>query len=104
MLGDVHWVGKAPNDQLLGDRLDLEMRIICLVQDKVCNPPGGEIQGSALNKYGYRVFNSVVTTSQFAALSARERYQASFEAVGQPAFVVPERFIGGNPLLKDDNQ
>jgi hypothetical protein len=101
MLGDVHWVGKAPNDQLLDDRLDIPMRIICLVQDKACNPPGAEIQPSTLNKYGYRVFNSVVTSREFAALSARERYQASFKAVGQAPIDIPERFIGGNPLLKD---
>jgi len=104
VLGDVHWVGKAPNDQLLVDRLDVPMRVICLVQDKRCNPPGAEIQPSALNKYGYVVFNSVVSTSEFAALSARDRYQAAFKAVGQPAFEVPERFIGGNPLLKDGNK
>jgi hypothetical protein len=104
VLGDVHWVGKAPNDQLLDDRLDIPMRIICLVQDKACNPPGTEIQPSALNKYGFRVFNSVITSREFAALSVRERYQASFRAVGQPPFDVPERFIGGNPLLKDSNK
>ena len=29
-MGDTHWVGKAPNDILLGTRMNNEMRIICL--------------------------------------------------------------------------
>ena len=99
-VGDVHWVSKAPNDQRLDSRLNNEMRIICFAADTVCVPKTPEIQVPSLNKFGFRVFQSPITTQQFAALAPRERYYAAMDAVGQARFEVPERFIGGNPLLK----
>jgi hypothetical protein len=99
-VGDVHWVSKAPNDQRLDSRLNNEMRIICFAADTVCLPKTPEIQVPSLNKFGFRVFQSPITTQQFAALAPRERYYAAMDAVGQARFEVPERFIGGNPLLK----
>jgi hypothetical protein len=53
-----------------------------------------------LNKFGLRVYESPITTYQFAALAPLERYYAAMDAVGQARFEIPERFIGGNPLLK----
>ena len=99
-VGDTYWVAKAPNDILLSTRMSNEMRIICFVGDTACVPKTPEITGNILNKYSLRVFQSPITTAQFAALKPLDRFYADMDAVGQPRFVVPERFIGGNPLLK----
>lgn len=99
-VGDTYWVSKAPNDILLGTRMNNEMRIICFVGDAACVPKTPEITGNVLNKYSLRVFQSPITTAQFAALKPLDRFYASMDAVGQPRFNVPDRFVGGNPLLK----
>jgi NADH:ubiquinone oxidoreductase subunit 6 (subunit J) len=99
-MGDTHWVGKAPNDILLGTRMNNEMRIICFTGDTACAPKTPEITGNILNKYGMRVFQSPITTAQYATLKPLDRFYADMDAVGQPRFDIPERFIGGNPLLK----
>ena len=99
-MGDTHWVGKAPNDILLGTRMNNEMRIICFTGDTFCAPKSPEITGNVLNKYGMRVFQSPITTAQYATLKPLDRFYADMDAVGQPRFNVPERFVGGNPLLK----
>ena len=80
--------------------MNKEMRIICFVGDSACAPKTPEIIGNVLNKYSFRVYESPISTSQFAALKPLDRYYAAMDAVGQPRFEVPERFIGGNPLLK----
>jgi len=102
VIGNVHWISKAPNDQRLDTRIDKELRILCFAADTACAGPGGEITVPSLNKYGLRVFRSTISTAEFAALAPRERFYAAMDAVGQPRFEVPERFIGGNPLLKTD--
>jgi NADH:ubiquinone oxidoreductase subunit 6 (subunit J) len=99
-VGDVHWVSKAPNDQRLESRMNNEMRIICFAGDAACAPKTQELAVPSLNKFGFRVFESPISTEQFAALAPKERYFASMDAVGQARFEIPERFIGGNPLLK----
>ena len=99
-IGDTHWVGKAPNDILLGTRMGNEMRIICFVGDVACVPKSPEITGNVLNKYSLKVYQSPITTAQYAALKPLERFYADMDAVGQPRFKVPARFVGGNPLLK----
>ena len=100
VIGNVHWISKAPNDQRLETRLDRELRILCFAADTVCRGPGGEITVPSLSKYGLRVFRSTISTAEFAALSPKDRFYAAMDAVGQARFEVPERFIGGNPLLK----
>ena len=102
VIGNVHWISKAPNDQRLETRLDKELRILCFAADTACAGPGGEITVPSLNKYGLRVFRSTISTAEFAALAPRDRFYSAMDAVGQPRFEVPERFIGGNPLLKTD--
>jgi len=99
-VGDVHWVSKAPNDQRLESRMNNQMRIICFAGDAACAPKTQELTVPSLNKFGFRVFESPISTEQFAALAPKERYFASMDAVGQARFEIPERFIGGNPLLK----
>ena len=98
-VGETFWISKAPNDLRLESRMSKELRIICLNGDNMCSPKTPEILETQLNQYGFRVFESPITTSEFAKLAPRERYYAAMDAVGQQRFEVPERFIGGNPLL-----
>ena len=102
VLGDVHWISKAPNDQRLDTRLDRELRVLCFVADSACQGPAGEMKVPELNKFGLKVFRSSISTVEFAKLSPLNRYYASMDAVGQERIQIPERFIGGNPLLKTD--
>ena len=99
-VGDTYWIAKAPNDILLETRMNNELRIICFVGDTACVPKTPEITGSVLNKYSFKVYQSPITTAQFAALKPLDRFYAAMDAVGQPRFDVPDRFVGGNPLLK----
>ena len=99
-LGDTHWVGKAPNDILLGTRMDKEMRIICFASDALCAPKSPQIQNDVLARYSLKVYQSPITTAQYAALKPLDRFYADMDAVGQARFEVPDRFVGGNPLLK----
>ena len=99
-VGDTHWVGKAPNDILLATRMNNEMRIICFTGDTACAPKTPEITGNILNTYGFRIYQSPITTAQYAALKPLDRFYADMDAVGQARFEVPDRFVGGNPLLK----
>ncbi|CAB5118101.1 MAG: hypothetical protein F2954_04705 [Actinobacteria bacterium] len=99
-VGDTYWIAKAPNDILLETRMTNELRIICFVGDAACVPKTPEITNNVLNKYSLRVFQSPITTAQFAALKPLDRFYAAMDAVGQPRFDVPDRFVGGNPLLK----
>lgn len=97
ILADVHWVSKAPNDIILKDRLDIPLRVLCYSFDPNCKPSTPRIPDEGLEKYGLIQYESPITTREFAALTPRERYAANFDALGQQPFVVPERFIGGNP-------
>ncbi|MDO8646072.1 MAG: hypothetical protein Q7R42_05790 [Candidatus Planktophila sp.] len=99
-VGDTYWIAKAPNDILLETRMNNELRIICFVGDAACVPKTPEITGNVLNKYSLKVYQSPITTAQFAALKPLDRFYAAMDAVGQPRFDVPDRFVGGNPLLK----
>ena len=99
-VGDTHWVGKAPNDILLATRMDKELRIICFTGDAACVPKTPEFVGNILNKYGFKVYQSPITTAQYATLKPLDRFYADMDAVGQARFNVPDRFVGGNPLLK----
>jgi len=99
-LGDTHWVGKAPNDILLGTRMDKEMRIICFASDTFCAPKSPQIQNDVLARFSLKVYQSPITTAQYAALKPLDRFYAAMDAVGQPRFDIPDRFVGGNPLLK----
>lgn len=99
-LGDTHWVGKAPNDILLGTRMNKEMRIICFASDTLCAPKSPQIQNDVLARFSLKVYQSPITTAGYAALKPLDRFYADMDAVGQPRFDIPDRFVGGNPLLK----
>ena len=99
-LGNTHWIGKAPNDILLTTRMDRQMRIICFSIDTLCTPKTPQIDSPALARYSINVYQSPITTSEYAALKPLDRFHAAMDAVGQPRFEIPDRFVGGNPLLK----
>jgi hypothetical protein len=101
-LGNVHWISKAPNDFDLSTRADKELRLICFAGDPACKPSTPEIV-SALNPYGIRVFQAPLTTQEFINLAIIDRYYAAADAMGQERFEVPERYLGGNPLLYEED-
>lgn len=99
-LGNTYWIGKAPNDILLATRMDRELRVICFSIDTLCTPKTPQIDSPALARYSIRVYQSPITTPEYAALKPLDRFHAAMDAVGQPRFEIPDRFVGGNPLLK----
>ena len=100
VFGNVHWISKAPNDIIIGDRITRELRLICLAGDPSCTPTTPLIQ-SEISKYSITVHQSPYTTETFFTLSPKERFDANFQAFGQPTQEIPERFIGGNPYFND---
>lgn len=94
VFGQVHWISRPPNGMKLDQRIDRQMRVICLSVDNACRPKGQEILQSSLNKYGYRVFSTTITTLDFSKLEPKDRYKFTFEEVGQSPFDIPEEFIG----------
>ena len=97
VFANVHWISKAPNDIVLKDRLDIELRLLCFSSDVNCKPATPLIPNAELQKYGLIEYQSPFTTRIFNALSPRDRFRVNFEAFGLPPTVIPERFIGGNP-------
>ena len=97
IFGNVHWISKAPNDQVLGDRINAELRLICFSADTNCKPTTPRISSPGLESFGLIVYQSPITTKQFAELSIRDRYKVNFTAFGLAPQEIPERFIGGNP-------
>ena len=97
VLGNVHWISKAPNDQILNDRINVELRLICFSADTNCRPSTPRIPSPELENYGLIVFESPITTREFVALNVRDRYNINFRVFGLEPQVIPERFIGGNP-------
>ena len=102
VFANVHWISKAPNDIVLKDRLDIELRLLCFSTDTSCKPATPLIPNAELQKYGLIEYQSPFTTRDFALLSPRDRFRVNFEAFGLPPTVIPERFIGGNPYYKDE--
>lgn len=97
VFGDVHWISKAPNDQVLKDRVEIELRLICFSADANCKPSTQRISNPELEKFGLITFQSPITTKEFVALSIKDRYKVNFEVFGIPPQEIPERFLGGNP-------
>ena len=99
VFGNVHWVSKAPNDIILTSRSDRQIRIICITGDPECGVGSELIKNSTLSKYGISTYYNSYTTEEFSRLSPRERYDKSFELVGQKPFPIPKRFLGGSPVF-----
>lgn len=99
VFGNVNWISKAPNDIDLTSRLNQEIRIICITGDPECGVGSELIKNSALSKYGISTYYNSYTTEEFFKLTPLERYNKSFELVGQKPFPIPKRFIGGNPVF-----
>jgi hypothetical protein len=99
VLGNFHWISKAPNDIKLETRLSNELRLICFEGDPNCNPLTTKIEDPELEKFGLVQYQSPITTSEFAALPILKRYQINFEVFGMKPTVIPKKFLGGNPYL-----
>jgi hypothetical protein len=69
---------------------------------KECRPPGAQISEPSLEKFGLLSYQSSITIAEYEKLSIRERYAKAFEQIGQTPVQIPDRYIGGNPLLKSD--
>ena len=100
VIGDIHWVSKAPNDLELKDRLDLPLRLLCFSVDTSCKPTTPRIPDAKLESFGLLQYESPITSREFAALSPRDRYSANFKVFGVTPIEIPERFIGGNPYYR----
>ena len=103
ILGDIKWISKAPNDINLQSVINKEIRVICN-SDPTCGAGKKLILDSALSKYGFSVYEVPYTTKEFSLLSPLERYNKTFELTGEKPFVVPKRFIGGNPLFTPEGK
>jgi hypothetical protein len=97
---DVVWISKAPNDMNLKARKSREIRVLCYSFNQECTPPGTRISVPSLEKYGLLSFTTSISIDQYMALGIQERYDEAFKQTGQDPVVIPERFLGGNPLLK----
>jgi hypothetical protein len=102
VLGDTHWISKAPNDLILDKRLDIELRLICFNVDTSCKPTTPRIASPKLESFGLLVFEAPLTTRQFVAFTPKERFAQNFLAFGQTPQEIPARFIGGNPYYNKD--
>lgn len=100
ILGNVHWISKAPNDQVLKSRRDKELRLICFAQDTSCKPTSAQIPSPVLNQYGILVHQSPITTSEFEKLTVKDRYDINFIVFGQEPQQVPSQYMGGNPYFQ----
>ena len=97
---DVIWISKAPNDLSLKSRSNKEIRVLCYSFNKECTPPGELIPMPSLEKFGLLSYKTTITIDQYMALDIKERYAEAFKQLGQDPVVIPERYLGGNPLLK----
>ena len=99
VFGNVHWVSKATNDQLLDSRLEFPLRLMCFKSDSTCKPTTKLISNPQLEKFGIVQFESPITILEFSKLSIQERYSINFSAFNIPYEPIPSRMIGGNPYF-----
>lgn len=100
VFGDIAWISKAPNDLNLTNRLDREIRVLCYSFNNLCLPPGEKIIEPSLEKYGLISYRTNISSKAYSELSILAKYEEAFKQTGQKPFKVPDRFVGGNPLLK----
>jgi hypothetical protein len=100
LLGAPYWISKAPNDFILDNRLNNELRLLCFALDTNCNPNTGRIMNSKLDNYGIYQYSSPITTEEFSRLSIDDRFNTNFDVFGLPRETVSEKFKGGNPYFK----
>jgi len=100
LLGVSYWISKAPNDYILDNRLNNELRLICFALDPGCKPTTERITNSKLEFYGIYEYVSPLSTEQFSKLSIDDRFNTNFDVFGLPREMVPEKFKGGNPYFQ----
>ncbi len=99
LFGAEYSVSRAPNSANLSARMDNELMILCFTGDPDCKPRTPKIPNLILDNYGISLFVSELTTSEFAKLSAKDRYQYNFDSLGWVGFDINDRFLGGNPYF-----
>jgi hypothetical protein len=100
ILGAKYWISKAPNDFILDERINNELRLLCFALDAGCKPLTERIINIDLDKYGIYQYASPISTAEFKSLTIDERFDINFKAFGLPIEEVPEKFKGGNPYFK----
>jgi hypothetical protein len=100
ILGAKYWISKAPNDFILDERINNELRLLCFALDEGCKPLTERIINIDLDKYGIYQYASPISTAEFKSLTIDERFDINFKAFGLPIEEVPEKFKGGNPYFK----
>jgi len=100
LLGPAYWISKAPNDFILDNRINNELRLLCFALDPGCKPTTARIPNAELDNFGIYQYVSPLTTEQFSKLSIDDKFNANFDSFGMPREVVPEKFKGGNPYFK----
>ena len=100
LLGAANWISKAPNDFILKNRLNNELRLICFALDTSCKPTTARITNPRLEFYGIYEYVSPLSTEQFSKLSIDDRFNTNFDVFGLPREIVPEKFKGGNPYFQ----
>jgi len=100
LLGASNWISKAPNDFILKNRLNNQLRLICFALDTSCKPTTARITNPRLEFYGIYEYVSPITTEQFSKLSIDDRFNTNFDVFGLPREIVPEKFKGGNPYFQ----
>jgi hypothetical protein len=99
VLGNIHWISKAPNDIVLGDRVNQPLYLMCFSTDPGCKPTTSRVPNRLLEENGILIYLSPITSAEFMKLSILERYNYNFTVFGQPVQEIPERFLGGNPYF-----
>jgi hypothetical protein len=99
VLGNIHWISKAPNDIVLGDRVNRPLYLMCFSTDPGCKPITSRVPNRLLEENGIFVYVSPITSAEFMKLPILERYKYNFTVFGQPVQEIPERFLGGNPYF-----
>ena len=92
--------GTAPNNILIGTRMDKKMRVICFASNTLCASKSPQIQNDVLARFSLKIYQSPISTPDYAALKSLDRFHTALDAVGQPRFDISDQFIGGNPLLR----
>jgi hypothetical protein len=53
-----------------------------------------------LAKYGIVEYESTLSTFEYNNLTIAERYNYAFDVMGTERVLIPEKYMGGNPYLK----
>ena len=99
--GASNWISKAPNDFILTERINFDLRLLCFSSDASCNPRTARIKNDKLRTdYGIVIYESPITTLEFSKLNIDERFNVNFDVFGMDRVNISNKFKGGNPYFK----